>query len=152
VRPVSRFVVAEVVTNSYDHAFPGGKGSITVSVQSVPDVNTMTMTPSDDGEGFKAQAESKRPGLAWCAATLNRSEELQASTRKMARCGRSRSRFPLQLCRVQSCLTPLARVKKRPEALPATSDIGTFRTSQADAAMSAPGGRADKGRALFDFW
>jgi hypothetical protein len=61
--PVSRFVVAEVVTNSYDHAFPGGKGSITVSVQCVPDVNTMTMPPSDDGEGFKAQAESKRHGL-----------------------------------------------------------------------------------------
>jgi two-component sensor histidine kinase len=57
-------VIAEVVTNSYDHAFPGGKGSIIVSVQSgFPDVNTMTMTISDDGEGFKAQAESKRHGL-----------------------------------------------------------------------------------------
>ncbi|HMJ42213.1 MAG TPA: histidine kinase dimerization/phosphoacceptor domain -containing protein [Pseudolabrys sp.] len=57
-------VVAEVVTNSYDHAFPGGKGSIIVSVQSAfPDVNTMIMTLSDDGEGFKAQAESKRHGL-----------------------------------------------------------------------------------------
>jgi hypothetical protein len=29
--------------------------------------------------------------------------------------------------------------------------LGTFGTSQADAAMSAPGGRADEGRALFDF-
>jgi two-component sensor histidine kinase len=57
-------VVAEVVTNSYDHAFPGGKGSITVSVQSAfPDANTMIMTLSDDGEGFKAQTESKRHGL-----------------------------------------------------------------------------------------
>jgi two-component sensor histidine kinase len=57
-------VVAEVVTNSYDHAFPGGKGSITVSVQSAfPDGNTMIMTLSDDGEGFKAQTESKRHGL-----------------------------------------------------------------------------------------
>ncbi|MDB5581835.1 MAG: signal transduction histidine kinase [Bradyrhizobium sp.] len=57
-------VVAEVVTNSYDHAFPGGKGSINVSVQSVgSDVGTMTMTLRDDGEGFKAQAESKRHGL-----------------------------------------------------------------------------------------
>jgi two-component sensor histidine kinase len=57
-------VVAEVVTNSYDHAFPGGRGSITVSVQSAfPDANTMIMTLSDDGEGFKAQTESKRHGL-----------------------------------------------------------------------------------------
>ncbi|MBX9651015.1 MAG: sensor histidine kinase [Xanthobacteraceae bacterium] len=57
-------VVAEVVTNSYDHTFPGGKGSIIVSVQSAfPDINTMTMTISDDGEGFKAQTENKRHGL-----------------------------------------------------------------------------------------
>jgi two-component sensor histidine kinase len=57
-------VVAEVVTNSYDHAFPRGKGAIIVSVQSAhPDVNTMTLTISDDGEGFKAQTESKRHGL-----------------------------------------------------------------------------------------
>jgi two-component sensor histidine kinase len=35
-----------------------------VSVQSAfPDINTMTMTISDDGEGFKAQTESKRHGL-----------------------------------------------------------------------------------------
>ena len=57
-------VVAEVVTNSYDHAFPGGNGSINVSVRSAfPDINTMTMTISDDGEGFKAPTESKRHGL-----------------------------------------------------------------------------------------
>jgi hypothetical protein len=36
-------------------------------------------------------------------------------------------------------------------AVPRISGSGTFRTSQADAAMSAPGGKADKGRALFDF-
>jgi two-component sensor histidine kinase len=68
-------VVAEVITNSYDHAFPGGKGSIIVSVQSAfPDINTMTMTISDDGEGFKAPTESKRHGLGLCAVSLNRSE------------------------------------------------------------------------------
>jgi two-component sensor histidine kinase len=40
------------------------KGSIIVSVQrAFPDINTMTMTISDDGEGFKAQTESKRHGL-----------------------------------------------------------------------------------------
>lgn len=57
-------VIAEVVTNSFDHAFPGGKGTIIVSVQSgLPDIRTMTITISDDGEGFKAPTESKRHGL-----------------------------------------------------------------------------------------
>jgi two-component sensor histidine kinase len=57
-------VVTEVVTNSYDHAFPGGKGSIIVSVRSVSgDLDAVTVTISDDGEGFKAKAESKRHGL-----------------------------------------------------------------------------------------
>jgi two-component sensor histidine kinase len=57
-------VVAELVTNSYDHAFPGGKGSTTVSVRrAAGDVDMATMTISDDGEGFKPKAESKRHGL-----------------------------------------------------------------------------------------
>jgi two-component sensor histidine kinase len=57
-------VVAEVVANSYDHAFPGGKGSIVVSVRSAPgDGDAATMTISDDGAGFEAKAESKRHGL-----------------------------------------------------------------------------------------
>jgi two-component sensor histidine kinase len=56
-------VVAEVVTNSYDHAFPGGKkGSIIVSVRRA-EGNIATMTISDDGTGFMAKAESKRHGL-----------------------------------------------------------------------------------------
>jgi two-component sensor histidine kinase len=57
-------VVAEVVTNSYDHAFPSGKGSIIVSVRTAfGDVDAVTMTISDDGQGFKAKAENKRHGL-----------------------------------------------------------------------------------------
>jgi two-component sensor histidine kinase len=57
-------VVAEVVTNSYDHAFPSGKGSIIVSVRTAfGDVDAVTMTISDDGQGFKAKAEDKRHGL-----------------------------------------------------------------------------------------
>ena len=56
-------VVAEVVTNSYDHAFPGGKGgSIIVSLHCA-DSDIATMTISDDGTGFEPQAESKRHGL-----------------------------------------------------------------------------------------
>jgi two-component sensor histidine kinase len=56
-------VVAEVVTNSYDHAFPDGKkGSIIVSVHRA-EGDVATMTISDDGPGFLAQVESKRHGL-----------------------------------------------------------------------------------------
>jgi two-component sensor histidine kinase len=56
-------VVAEVVTNSYDHAFPSGKkGSIIVSMRRV-DGDIATMIISDDGTGFLAKAESKRHGL-----------------------------------------------------------------------------------------
>ena len=56
-------VVAEVVTNSYDHAFPlGSKGSITVSVRRTAD-DTATMTIGDDGAGFVVGAENKRHGL-----------------------------------------------------------------------------------------
>ena len=56
-------VVAEVVTNSYDHAFPAGKGgSIIVTVRH-PAGDIATMTISDDGTGFLAKAESKRHGL-----------------------------------------------------------------------------------------
>jgi two-component sensor histidine kinase len=58
-------VVAEVVTNSYDHAFPGGKrGSIIVSVRRADgDADVATLTISDDGTGFLAKAENKRHGL-----------------------------------------------------------------------------------------
>jgi two-component sensor histidine kinase len=57
-------VVAELVTNSYDHAFPGGKGATKVSVlRAAGDDDMATMTVSDDGQGFEGQAEDKRHGL-----------------------------------------------------------------------------------------
>jgi two-component sensor histidine kinase len=58
-------VVAEVVTNSYDHAFPDGRqGSIVVTVHRADgDGDIATITISDDGTGFKAKAENKRHGL-----------------------------------------------------------------------------------------
>jgi len=57
-------VVAELVTNSYEHAIPDGKGSTVVSVHgSVGDSGTATMTISDDGTGFEAKTEDKRHGL-----------------------------------------------------------------------------------------
>ena len=57
-------VVAELVTNSYDHAFPGKKGTIVVSARRGSGKDDMaTMTISDNGNGFKAKPESKRHGL-----------------------------------------------------------------------------------------
>jgi two-component sensor histidine kinase len=57
-------VVAELVTNSYDHAFPDGKGATTVSVRrAAGDGDMATMTISDNGRGFAAGKEDKRHGL-----------------------------------------------------------------------------------------
>jgi len=57
-------VVAELVTNSYDHAFPDGKGSTVVSVRRAAGDDEMAiMTISDNGKGFVAKAENKRQGL-----------------------------------------------------------------------------------------
>lgn len=57
-------VVAELVTNSCDHAFPGSTGSINVSARSAAAGDNMAaMTISDSGDGFKPGAESKRHGL-----------------------------------------------------------------------------------------
>jgi two-component sensor histidine kinase len=57
-------VVAELVTNSYDHAFLGGKGATTVSVRhAAGSIDMATMTISDNGKGFKVNGESKRHGL-----------------------------------------------------------------------------------------
>jgi two-component sensor histidine kinase len=57
-------IVAELVTNSYDHAFPDGKGATTVSVRRASgDVYTGTLTVSDNGKGFNGHAENKRQGV-----------------------------------------------------------------------------------------
>jgi two-component sensor histidine kinase len=57
-------VVAELVTNSFDHAFPDGKGSIEVSVQGPTDKGDMaTLKIVDNGIGFVAKVGSKRLGL-----------------------------------------------------------------------------------------
>jgi len=56
--------VAELVTNSYDHAFPNGKGSTIVSVRGAAHGDDMaTMTVSDSGKGFKSKGKDKRHGL-----------------------------------------------------------------------------------------
>jgi two-component sensor histidine kinase len=58
-------ILAELVTNSFDHAFPSGEGSITVSVQGpMKDDDTVaTLTVSDSGKGFVPEYGSKRHGL-----------------------------------------------------------------------------------------
>ena len=57
-------VVAELVTNSYDHAFPDGNGATTVSVRRASgEVDTATLTVSDNGKGFNSHAENKRQGV-----------------------------------------------------------------------------------------
>jgi two-component sensor histidine kinase len=57
-------VVVELVTNSYDHAFPGGQGEIIVSAHSpVGDSGIGTIVICDNGPGFTPEAESKRHGL-----------------------------------------------------------------------------------------
>lgn len=57
-------VVAELVTNGYDHAFSGHDGSITVSVRAATaDDDMAVLTINDNGKGFEAKAGSKRHGL-----------------------------------------------------------------------------------------
>ena len=57
-------IVAELVTNSYDHAFPGGHGAIAVTARrdaARPDMATMIV--SDNGTGLKINGEDKRHGI-----------------------------------------------------------------------------------------
>ena len=57
-------VVAELVSNSYDHAFSEGGGSIHVSLtRDAGDQTSAILTISDNGRGFEPQAGSKRHGL-----------------------------------------------------------------------------------------
>ena len=57
-------VVAELVTNSYDHAFPDGKGAIVVSLERASGDDAMaTIIVRDSGPGFSAKAENKRRGI-----------------------------------------------------------------------------------------
>jgi two-component sensor histidine kinase len=57
-------VLAELVTNSYDHAFPDGIGSIKVSMRGPAEGEVMaTMTIVDSGPGFNPQTQNGRHGL-----------------------------------------------------------------------------------------
>jgi two-component sensor histidine kinase/DNA-binding response OmpR family regulator len=58
-------VLAELITNSFDHAFPEGTGAITVSLRAnIDDAASMAgLTISDNGIGFVPDYGSKRHGL-----------------------------------------------------------------------------------------
>jgi two-component sensor histidine kinase/CheY-like chemotaxis protein len=58
-------VLAEIVTNSYEHAFPEGKGAITVLLRGPTgdDGDMASLTISDNGTGFVPEQASKRHGL-----------------------------------------------------------------------------------------
>jgi len=57
-------VVAEIVTNSYDHAFPASSGSITVTVTNpTADGGLATIVIGDNGIGFEPTVGSKRHGI-----------------------------------------------------------------------------------------
>jgi two-component sensor histidine kinase len=57
-------VVAELVTNSYDHAFNGDRGAIAVSVRHDPeDASAATISIGDNGQGFVPEPGSKRQGI-----------------------------------------------------------------------------------------
>jgi two-component sensor histidine kinase/putative methionine-R-sulfoxide reductase with GAF domain len=56
-------VVAELLSNSYLHAFPQDRGSITVSLRAGHAGQEATLTFADDGVGFAETSGSKRRGL-----------------------------------------------------------------------------------------
>jgi two-component sensor histidine kinase len=56
-------VVAELIANSYHHAFPDGTGTITVSLLRGGPNEDATLIFSDDGVGFIEAGESRRHGL-----------------------------------------------------------------------------------------
>lgn len=59
------YLLAELVTNSYDHAFPHNEGLVTLSVRAPAqnDGGLATLTVSDTGTGFVPVYESKRQGV-----------------------------------------------------------------------------------------
>jgi two-component sensor histidine kinase len=57
-------VVTELVTNSYDHAFPDGAGAIDVSVRrDAGNAGRARLVVRDNGQGFEVKSGNKRHGL-----------------------------------------------------------------------------------------
>lgn len=56
-------VISELISNSYEHAFPDGRGAITVSLSPDPATGGGRIIFADDGVGFKGPEDNKRHGL-----------------------------------------------------------------------------------------
>lgn len=56
-------VTAELISNSYRHAFPNGKGVISLSLKRSTEAEEATILFHDDGVGFVKDNESNRHGL-----------------------------------------------------------------------------------------
>ncbi|MFC7688811.1 histidine kinase dimerization/phosphoacceptor domain -containing protein [Paeniroseomonas aquatica] len=56
-------IVAETVSNSYEHAFPNGSGLIDIELRRAGAQPGAVLTISDDGPGFTEVAGSKRHGI-----------------------------------------------------------------------------------------
>jgi len=56
-------VIAELISNSYVHAFPDGTGTINVALLRGEPGDDATITFHDDGVGFSENGDSKRHGL-----------------------------------------------------------------------------------------
>jgi two-component sensor histidine kinase len=57
-------VIVEIVTNSYDHAFPEGQGHISVIVKRpAPGDDSASISITDNGTGFTVDPDSKRHGI-----------------------------------------------------------------------------------------
>jgi two-component sensor histidine kinase len=57
-------VVSELISNSYDHAFPSGKGTIDVTLSQDDTRHEATLVLNDNGVGFLEGNASKRHGLS----------------------------------------------------------------------------------------
>jgi two-component sensor histidine kinase/DNA-binding response OmpR family regulator len=55
-------VISELISNSFDHAFPNGVGAIDVAL-ALTSGDEATITFTDDGVGFSESGDSKRHGL-----------------------------------------------------------------------------------------
>jgi two-component sensor histidine kinase len=56
-------VTSELISNSYEHAFPAGKGTISVSVVASKTDDEGTICCADNGAGFMEKGDSKRHGI-----------------------------------------------------------------------------------------
>jgi two-component sensor histidine kinase len=67
-------IVAELVANSYHHAFPDEKGTIDVAARNPIDDKMVTLTIVDNGRGFTPPAKTSRHGLSLVRRLIEQAE------------------------------------------------------------------------------